>query len=123
MATLQDRVFDNGLTVLTDEADQILITSAEATTYTQAVATFAIGNSNTISISDPQDRPGGGRRVVVSAIIDGSVTAAGTATHFALVDTVNSRLLATGPLTSSSVVVLGNTFTLTSTNIGISDPS
>jgi hypothetical protein len=35
---------------------------------------------------------------------------------------VNSRLLATGSLTASQAVTSGNTFTLTSFDIGIPDP-
>lgn len=123
MASLNDRVFDNGLTVLDTEANRVYITSAEATTYTQASSTYALGNSSTVSISAPQDRTGGGREVVLSAITDGSVTASGTATHYALVDTVNSRLLATGSLTASQVVTSGNAFTLSSLTIGIPDPA
>lgn len=123
MATLNDRVFDNGLTVLDTEANKILITSAEATTYTQANATYALGNSTSLSIGAPADRSGGGREVTVAAITDGSVTATGTATHYAIVDTVNSRLLATGSLASSQAVTSGNTFTLSSVKIGIPDPA
>lgn len=123
MAFLNDRVFDNGLTVLDTEANKILITSAEPVTYTEANATYALGNSTSLSIGAPQDRSGGGREVVVAAITDGSVTATGTATHYAIVDTVNSRLLAAGSLTASQAVTSGNTFTLTSVSIGIPDPA
>ena len=123
MATLNDRVYDNGLTVLSTEADKIFITSQEATTYTEANATYALGDSTSLSIGAPQDRTGGGREVVVAAIIDGSVTATGTATHYAIVDTVNSRLLATGSLTASQAVTSGNSFTLSSVAIGIPDPA
>jgi hypothetical protein len=119
MAYLADRVFDNGLTVLDTEANKILITSAEATTYTQANATYALGNSTTLSIGAPAARSGGGRQVTIAAITDGSVTATGTATHYAIVDTVNSRLLATGSLSASQAVTSGNTFTLSSAVIGI----
>lgn len=122
MPTLNDRVFDNGLTVLDTEANKITITSAEATTYTEGNSTFALGDSTSISISAPADRTGGGRKVTVSAITNGSVTANGTATHYAILDTVNSRLLATGTLTASQVVTSGNTFTLSSFDIGIPDP-
>lgn len=122
MATLNDRVFDNGLTVLDTEANKITITSQEATTYTEGNATYALGNSTSISISAPADRTGGGRKVTVSAITNGSVTANGTATHYAILDTVNSRLLATGSLTASQVVTSGNTFTLSAFDIGIPDP-
>jgi len=122
MATLNDRVFDNGLTVLDTEANAIHITSQEATSYTDATSTSTLGNSTSLSIGAPQDRTGGGREVVVAAITDGSVTGTGTATHYAIVDTVNSRLLATGSLTASQAVTSGNTFTLSSVAIGIPDP-
>lgn len=122
MATLNDRVFDNGLTVLDTEANKITITSQEATTYTEGNATYALGNSTSISISAPADRTGGGRKVTVSAITGGSVTATGTATHYSILDTVNSRLLATGSLTASQAVTSGNTFTLSTFDIGIPDP-
>lgn len=120
MATLNDRVFDNGLTVLDTEANAIHICSAEPTVY----ATLnSLGNSTSLSIGAPADRTGGGREVTVAAITDGSVTATGTATHFAIVDTVNSRLLVTGSLTASQAVTSGNSFSLASFTIGIPDPA
>lgn len=122
MATLADRVFDNGLTVLDTEANKILITSQEAANYTEANSTYALGNSTNLSIAAPSDRTGGGREVVVAAVSDGSVTGSGVATHYAIVDTVNSRLLATGSLTTSQTVTTGNTFSLGSFTIGIPDP-
>jgi hypothetical protein len=123
MAFLNDRVFDNGLSVLDTEANKILVTSQEAGTYAEANATYALGNSTSLSIAAPTDRSGGGRKVVVSAISDGSITATGTATHYAIVDTGNSRLLATAALTASQSVTNGNTFTLATFDIGIPDPS
>jgi len=123
MAFLDDRVFDNGLSVLDTEANAIHITDSEATGYTDATSTSSLGNSTSLSIGAPQDRSGGGREVVVAAITDGSVTGTGTATHYAIVDTVNSRLLATGSLTASQSVTSGNTFTLSSVAIGIPDPA
>lgn len=123
MATLNDRVFDNGLTVLDTEANAIHITSQEATTYANATSTYTLGNSTSLSIGAPQDRSGGGREVVVAAITDGSVTGTGTATHYAIVDTVNSRLLVTGTLAASQSVTSGNTFTLSSVTVGIPDPA
>ena len=123
MATLNDRVFDNGLTVLDTEADAVHVTSQEATTYTSATSTHTLGNSTSLSIGAPGDRYGGGRKVTVAQITDGSVTGTGTATHYALVDTSNSRLLATGALTASQSVTSGNTFTLAAFDIGIPDPA
>ena len=123
MATIDNRVFDNGLTVLDTEANKILITSQEATTFTEANATYALGDSTSLSFGAPQDRSGGGREVVAAAITDGSVTGTGTATHYAIVDTTNSRLLATSTLTPSQSVTTGNTFSLSSFSIGIPDPA
>jgi len=123
MASLADRVFDNGLTVLDTEANRIDITSQEVTTYAEATSTYTLGNSTSLSIGAPTDRSGGGREVTVAAISDGSVTGDGTATHYSIVDTANSRLLATGSLTASQVVSDGNTFTLGSFTIGIPDPA
>jgi len=123
MATLNDRVFDNGLTVLDTEANEIHITSQEATTFANATSTYTLGDSSSLSIGAPQDRTGGGREVVVAAVTDGSVTGTGTATHYAIVDTANSRLLATGSLAASQSVTSGNTFTLSSITVGIPDPA
>jgi len=123
MATLNDRVFDNGLTVLDTEASKILVTSQESTTYTEANATHALGNSTSLSIGTPADRSGGGREVTVAAITDGSITGTGTATHYAIVDVSNTRLLVTGALSASQSVTSGNTFTVASFAIGIPDPS
>ena len=123
MPFLNDRVFDNGLTVLDTEANAIHITSQEAVSYAEATSTYTLGNSTSLSIGAPQDRSGGGREVVVASITDGSVTGSGTATHYAIVDTVNSRLLATAALSSSQAVTSGNTFTLSSVTIGIPDPA
>lgn len=123
MATLSDRVFDNGLTVLDTEANRIDICSTEPTTYTEATSTYTLGNSTSLSIGAPADRSGGGREVTVAAISDGSVTGTGTAAYYAIVDTSNSRLLATGSLSASQSVTTGNTFTLSSVTIGIPDPA
>jgi hypothetical protein len=123
MATIGDRVLDNGLTVLDTEANKILVTSQAAATYAEANATYALGNSTSLSIGAPADRSGGGREVTAAAITDGSITATGTATHYAIVDTTNSRLLATQTLSASQSVTSGNTFTLATFKIGIPDPS
>jgi|TARA_R110000737_G_scaffold49019_1_gene69693 hypothetical protein len=123
MATLGDRVYDAGLSALDTEANKVVVTSQEATTYTEANATYALGNSTSLSIAAPSDRTGGGRKVTVGAVSDGSITGTGTATHYAIVDTSNSRLLATAALTASQAVTNGNTFTLASFDIGIPDPA
>lgn len=123
MATLADRVYDNGLTVLDTEANRIDITSQEVTTYAEATSTYTLGNSTSLSIGAPTDGDTSGRKVTVAAVSDGSVSGSGTASHFAIVDTSNSRLLVTGSLSTSQAVTSGNTFTLAAFDIEIPDPS
>jgi len=123
MATLNDRVLDLGLNVLDQEANRVDICSAEPTTYAAATSTLTLGNENSISISAPAGASPNGRKVTLSAISAASVTATGTATHFAISDTSNTRLLATGSLSASQAVTSGNTFSLTATDIRIPDPA
>jgi len=123
MATLNDRVFDNGLGIFSSEANRIDVTSQEATTYAEATSTYTLGNSTSLSVGSPADRSGGGREVTAGAISDGSITGSGTASHYSIVDTSNSRLLVTGSLSASQSVTSGNTFSLASFTIGIPDPS
>lgn len=123
MATLHNRVFDSGLNVLDTEASAIHVTSQEATTYTEATSTYTLGNSTSLSGAAPSDRSGGGREVVFAAITDGSITASGTATHYALFDVSNTRLLVTGSISASQSVTSGNSFTGATFAVGIPDPS
>ena len=124
MATLADRGYDNGLTVLDTEANRIDICSSEPTTYSAATSSASLGNTTSITISAPTDGDTSGRKVTVSAISGASVTGTGTATHFAITDTGNTRLLATGSLSGGGQsVTSGNTFSLTALDIEIPDPA
>jgi hypothetical protein len=119
MAFINDRVLDNGLTVLDTEADKLTICNAEPTTFTEANVTYLLGAKTSPTVGAPSARAPSGRQVTVSAITDGAISASGTASHWALVDTGNSRLLAAGSLSGSQSVTSGNTFTLAAFDIGI----
>lgn len=120
VAFFNDRVFDNGLTVLDTEADKFYVCSAQPATYAEATSTYALGNKTSISIGSPTDGTTG-RKVVVGAITSGSVTANGTATHYAIVDSSNSRLLVASALTQSQVLTSGNTFSTGTIDFTIPD--
>ena len=122
VAFLDNSVFDQGLNTLDNDANKIVITSQQATTFAEANVTYALGDSTSLSIGAPADRAGGGREVTVAAITDGSVTGTGTASHYALVNTTGSVLLAANSLTNGQAVTNGNTFTLGSFTVGIPDP-
>lgn len=122
MPLIADRVYDLGLNVLDTEANAIHICNVEPTTFTQATTTASLGNASGGAfpgIGAPAAGSPNGRQVTVSAVTTGTVTATGTASHYAIVDTVNSRLLATGALTATQAVTSGNTFTLTSFTVRI----
>lgn len=118
MPFLNDRVLDQGLTVLDTEATTLHICSAEPTTFGTL---NSLGNKALAAgdIGAPSARSPSGRRVTVAALTGGTVTATGTATSWAIVDTASSRLLAAGSLSASQSVTNGNTFSLASFDIGI----
>ncbi len=124
MATVGNRVFDAGLNALDTEANRVDICSQEPASYAEATSTYTLGNSTSISISAPTDGDTSGRKVTLAAISSASVTGTGSATHFAITDTSNSRLLITGSLSSGGqTVTTGNTFSLNALDIEIPDPS
>jgi hypothetical protein len=124
MAFLNDNVFDSGLSYITTNGNRIDICSQEPTTFAQATSTYSLGNKTSMVMGSPTNGNVDGRKVVVPAIISGAagtVTATGTATHWALTDGPDSILIATGSLTTSQVVTSGNTFTLDAIDITIRD--
>lgn len=122
MPYFNDRVYDNGLSVLDTEATHIHICSAEPSVFgtlnSLGNKNFGAGNC----FGAPAARTPTGRKVTSAAVTDGVVTASGTATHWAVTDTTNSRLLAAGALASSQGVTSGNAFTLAAFDIGIAAP-
>lgn len=119
MPYLNDRVLDLGLNVLDVEATTIHICSAEPSTFA-GVASVSLGSA-AVTIGAPAARTPNGRKVTVAAISNGTVTAATptAATHYAITDTANSRLLAAATLTASQTVTSGNGFNLSAFDIGI----
>ncbi len=123
MAFLQTTVYDSGLSYITSNVTTLHILSGASDPATYAdVTTNTLGNS-AVTVGSPGVRSGGGRKVTVPAISSGSVTATGTATRYALVKTATSELIAAGSLSASQSVTSGNTFSLTTFDIGIPAPA
>jgi hypothetical protein len=120
MAFISDYALDAVLAKVA-EATRLDICSAEPTTYADATATVSLGTKATPVFDAAADRAPNGRKVTIEAITDGDVTATGNATHWALSDAANSRLLATGPLNAAQQVTNGNIFTLAAFDVGIPD--
>jgi hypothetical protein len=120
---IADRVLDNGLTVLDTEANVLHLCSQEPANYAQATSTYTLGNKTGLSVGAPAARAGSGRKVTVATFTDGIVTADGSGTHWAIVDTVNLRLLAVGSLSAPLAVTNGGAFGLSAFDIGIPGPA
>jgi hypothetical protein len=99
------------------DADALYLCTQEPTTFAEAISTYACGVKTSPTIGAAGDGSPDGRKRTVAAITDGSVTATGTATHWALTD--GSRLLASGALSASQAVTSGNTFTLAAFDVRI----
>jgi hypothetical protein len=119
---LHDDVFDAALAVLTN-TEKLIILSADPGLTWENIATYKLGEKATPTIGAVGDRTGGGRKRTVAAITDGTATATGTATHFALTDDSATKILAAGDLGASQAVTSGNVFTLDAFDIGIPDPA
>lgn len=114
---------DNGLTAAKAGATHIHVTSAEATSFAN-VATVTLGNKSfgAGNVFPGAIAAGSGantRKLTTAAVTDGSVTATGTATNWAITDATNTRLVAVGALSTSQVVTSGNSLTLPAYDVQI----
>lgn len=122
MAYLNDEVFDQGLDWADTNGTRIDICSQAPTTYAEATSTYSLGNKTGLNTGATVDGDTDGRKVVVPAITDGSVTATGTATHWVLTNGTDT-IIAHNTLASSQAVTSGNTFTLPAIDITLRDPA
>lgn len=107
MPYLNPRILDLGLNVLDTEATHLHICTSEPASFA-AVAGVSLGAKASLDIGAPATA-GTGRKVTVAAITTGmTASATGTATHYAIVDQANSRLLAASALEDSQAITSGN---------------
>jgi hypothetical protein len=123
MTYLSDTAHDALLNVLRNNTENLYICSAEPSTFTEAATTYKLGTKATPTIGAPANGDSSGRKITVSAISDGTVNSAGTATHYALTDDSGSELLFAGALDSSLALATGSPWTLTSFDIENPDPA
>jgi hypothetical protein len=120
MGYVNDEARDQGLDWIDANGTRIDICSQEPTTYAEATSTYTLGNAAVNTGATADAATGTGRRVTVPAVSGASVTATGTATHWALTD-ASSVLVATGALSASTPVTNGGTFSLAAFDIIIRD--
>lgn len=121
--SVHDDVLDGALNVLKNNVTRMTACSSEPTTYTQGNSTYALADV-TLASGDFAIANGdtSGRKVTVAQKTGVTVDTTGTATHVALLDVTNSKLLYVTTCTSQALTS-GNTMTFNTWDIEIADPS
>lgn len=118
-----DDVLDGMLNIIKDNCTRMVACSAAPTTYAEANATYALAD---VTMADTDFAVGNGdtsgRKVAVAQKTGVEVDTTGTATHVALLDVANTKLLYVTECTSQPLTD-GNTMTFNTWDIEIADPT
>jgi hypothetical protein len=127
--SVHNDVLDGMLNIILNNATRLCVCSAEPTTFAEATTTYDGGaskyklaihtlTSGDFAVADDTS----GRKITMSEQAAITVDATASATHVALCDSANSKLLYVTTCTSQSLT-LGNTVTVPSFKIGVADPT
>lgn len=117
---LGDYACDKGLSAF-EEANGLFLCSQLPTTFAEAINTYALAGKEVPTgdfVLDPVNE-GTVRKIIVPSIVNGDVFGEGVASLWAAVDSINSRLIASGTLTNPIPVRPGQRFSLSSWDIQI----
>jgi hypothetical protein len=120
-----DLVMDAALDFILNNASREIVCSAQPTTYAEANATYALADVAVVS-GDFTKANGdvSGRKVGLAAKNSVLIDVSGSATHIALVDDTNSRLLYVTTCTTQALVANGaNTTNIPAWDVEIADPA
>ena len=123
--TAHDDVMDGALNVLKNNVTRMVACSAQPTTYTEGNATYALADV-TMASGDFTLANGdtSGRKVTMAAKSGVTIDTSGTATHVALLDVTNSKLLYVTTCTSLALTAGGgNTVSFPAFDIEVADPT
>ena len=120
---VHDDVLDAAFNLIKTDCDKMTACSAQPTTFAEGNASLVLANAamagSDFTIADGDVS---GRKVTVGQKTGVTVDTSGTATHVALLDTVNSRLLYVTTCTAQALTA-GNGMTFEAWDIEIADPS
>jgi hypothetical protein len=115
---------DAFLSFIKDNATHLhIITTAQPTTWAEATGVNRVGTKAAPTFTGPSAGDVNGRKLVIDAISDGTVSGSGTAAFFAITNDTTNTLLYTNALGNTQVVTDGNVFGLTSMKIELPDPA
>lgn len=119
-----DAVLDLPLADIVSNGTRITFCSAEPTTYTEAITTFALADVDVTSgdYTGPAAGTTSGRRITVNAQTGIPVDTTGTANHVSIVDVPNTTLKHVSDFTAQAVTS-GNTINMSAWDIEYQDPT
>lgn len=122
---VHDDVLDGALNVIKNNATRQTVCSAQPTTFAEGNATYALADvtmaSGDFTIANGDTS---GRKVTVAAKSGVLIDVTGTATHIALLDVTNSKLLYVTTCTSQALTANGsNTVNFPAWDIELADPT
>lgn len=123
--TVHDDVLDGAFNIIKNNCTRQVACSAQPTTYAEGNATYALADV-TLASGDFILANGdtSGRKVTVGAKSSALIDTSGTATHIALLDVSNSKLLFVTTCTSQALTANGsNTVNFPAWDDEIADPS
>lgn len=122
--TVHDDVLDQALNYVKTNATRLSACSQQPTTYTEAITTYklAIKTISSIDFTGPVNGDVSGRKVTTNSQAGVTVDSTGDATHIALCDSVNSKLLMVTTCTTQTLTS-GNTVNFPAYDFEINDPS
>jgi hypothetical protein len=122
--SVHNDVLDAALNAVKNAGTRLCVCSAEPTTYTEAITTYklAIATIDSSDFTGPADGDTSGRKLAVNAQSGLTVDTSGTATHIAVADSANSKLLYVTTCTSQALTS-GNTVDVPAWDIEIADPA
>lgn len=123
--SVHDDVLDGSHNVVKNNCTRQVACSAEPTTYTEANATYALADV-TLASGDFAVANGdvSGRKCTVAAKAGVLIDVSGTATHVALLDVANSKLLRVTTCTPQALTANGsNTVSFPAWKFEIQDPT
>ncbi|MEO0166752.1 MAG: hypothetical protein ABIL39_11520 [candidate division WOR-3 bacterium] len=121
---IHDDVLDAALNYIKNNATRISVCSQQPANYTEATSTYMLA-IKTISSSDftgPTNGDTSGRKITSNQHTGVNITNSGTATHVAISDSTNSKLLLVTTCTSQQLYA-GNTVTIPAFDDEIADPT
>jgi len=117
-----DDMPDAALNWLKTNMDQVCICSSQPTTYAEATSTYNLGSASHSITGSPEDYAGG-RQIAIPAKNDITITSAGDAQHYALVDTVGNELLYVTTFSAQKTVAVDDKANIAAFNARLADVS